>query len=72
MRGVEQPTKVLWTRPFFWDPYNQWIKRQLISHSLILQIVSTIWREEVDQTLSLTENMPLAITLLAPIVYPLK
>ncbi|KAJ7803988.1 P-loop containing nucleoside triphosphate hydrolase protein [Mycena olivaceomarginata] len=63
MRGAEHPAKVQWTRPFFkvLQPLDQeaaWRTFVDIAdngHSL----------EEVDQILSLTDNMPLAISLLA-------
>jgi hypothetical protein len=63
MRGAERPAKVLWTRPFLGplQPLDQEAARLTFTdiadtgHSL----------EEVDQILSLTNNMPLAISLLA-------
>ncbi|KAJ7894440.1 hypothetical protein B0H14DRAFT_771315, partial [Mycena olivaceomarginata] len=63
MRGAEHPTKVHWTRPFLraLQPLNQEAARLTFAditdsgHSL----------EEVDQILSLADNMPLAISLLA-------
>ncbi|KAJ7164150.1 P-loop containing nucleoside triphosphate hydrolase protein [Mycena filopes] len=66
MRGAERPAKVQWTRPFPLplSPLNQDAARMLFidiaddHHSV----------EEVDKILSLTNNMPLAITLLAHLV----
>ncbi|KAJ7804996.1 hypothetical protein B0H14DRAFT_2527051 [Mycena olivaceomarginata] len=63
MRGAEHPAKVQWTRPFLkvLQPLNQEAARCTFvdiadsEHSL----------EEVDQILSLADNMPLAISLLA-------
>ncbi|KAJ7733368.1 P-loop containing nucleoside triphosphate hydrolase protein [Mycena olivaceomarginata] len=63
MRGAERPSKVLWTRPFLkaLKPLDQEAARLTFTdiadngHS----------PEEVDQILSLTDNMPLAISLLA-------
>ncbi|KAJ7042195.1 P-loop containing nucleoside triphosphate hydrolase protein [Mycena alexandri] len=66
MRGAERPSKVQWTRPFLLPlpPLAQDAARQMFidiadaKHSL----------EEVDQVLSLTDNMPLSISLLAHLV----
>ncbi|KAJ7749994.1 P-loop containing nucleoside triphosphate hydrolase protein, partial [Mycena metata] len=68
MRGAERPSKVQWTRPFLLPlpPLAQDAARKMFiditddkhSHSL----------EEVDQVLSLTDNMPLSISLLAHLV----
>ncbi|KAJ7339230.1 hypothetical protein DFH08DRAFT_812619 [Mycena albidolilacea] len=63
MRGAEHPAKVQWTRPFLkvLQPLDQEAARCTFvdiadsGHSL----------EEIDQILSLTDNMPLAISLLA-------
>ncbi|KAJ7696656.1 hypothetical protein B0H16DRAFT_1841151, partial [Mycena metata] len=63
MRGAERPSKVQWTRPFLppLKPLSQDAARRIFfdiaddGHSL----------EEVDQILSLTDNMPLSINLLA-------
>ncbi|KAJ7321375.1 P-loop containing nucleoside triphosphate hydrolase protein, partial [Mycena albidolilacea] len=63
MRGAEHPAKVKWTRPFLraLQPLDQQAARLTFAdiadsgHS----------QEEVDQILSLTDNMPLAISLLA-------
>ncbi|KAJ7321318.1 P-loop containing nucleoside triphosphate hydrolase protein, partial [Mycena albidolilacea] len=63
MRGAEHPAKVQWTRPFLkvLQPLDQEAARRTFvdiadsGHSL----------EEIDQLLSLADNMPLAISLLA-------
>jgi hypothetical protein len=63
MRGAERPAKVQWTRPFLrtLQPLDPKAARLIFAdiadsgHS----------QEEVDQILSLTDNMPLAIGLLA-------
>ncbi|KAJ7770762.1 hypothetical protein B0H16DRAFT_220076 [Mycena metata] len=66
MRGAERPSKVQWTRPFLQPlpPLAQDAARKMFidiadnKHPL----------EEVDQVLSLTDNMPLSISLLAHLV----
>ncbi|KAJ7724971.1 hypothetical protein B0H14DRAFT_2234957, partial [Mycena olivaceomarginata] len=63
MRGAERPAKVQWTRPFLGtlqplDPEAAQLTFADIADSGHSQ-------EEVDQILSLTDNMPLAISLLA-------
>ncbi|KAJ7779651.1 P-loop containing nucleoside triphosphate hydrolase protein, partial [Mycena metata] len=66
MRGAERPSKVQWTRPFLQPlpPLAQDAARKMFidiaddKHSL----------EAVDQVLSLTDNMPLSISLLAHLV----
>ncbi|KAJ7028888.1 P-loop containing nucleoside triphosphate hydrolase protein, partial [Mycena alexandri] len=63
MRGAERPSKVQWTRPFLLPllPLAQDAARKMFldiaddKHLL----------EDVDQVLSLTDNMPLSISLLA-------
>ncbi|KAJ7801333.1 P-loop containing nucleoside triphosphate hydrolase protein [Mycena olivaceomarginata] len=63
MRGAERPAKVLWTRPFLR------ILPPLDHQAACLTFVdiadSGHSQEEVDRILSLTDNMPLAISLLA-------
>jgi hypothetical protein len=63
MRGAERPAKVLWTRPFLrtLQPLDQ----QAACLTFVDIADSGHSQEEVDQILSLTDNMPLAITLLA-------
>ncbi|KAJ7347219.1 P-loop containing nucleoside triphosphate hydrolase protein, partial [Mycena albidolilacea] len=63
MRGAEQPAKVLWTRPFLraLQPLDQ-----EAAHLTFFDIADSGHSlKEVDQILSLTDNMPLAISLLA-------
>ncbi|KAJ7804177.1 hypothetical protein B0H14DRAFT_3154111 [Mycena olivaceomarginata] len=63
MRGVERPAKVLWTRPFLkvLQPLNQ-----EAAHLTFADIADSGHNvDEVDQILSLADNMPLAISLLA-------
>ncbi|KAJ7030954.1 hypothetical protein C8F04DRAFT_1236224, partial [Mycena alexandri] len=66
MRGAERPAKVQWSRPFLLplQPLAQDAARKMFidivdeRHSL----------DEIDQVLSLTDNMPLSINLLAHLV----
>ncbi|KAJ7832892.1 P-loop containing nucleoside triphosphate hydrolase protein, partial [Mycena olivaceomarginata] len=63
MRGAERPAKVSWSRPFL-QPLAP------LEHSAALQTFLEITdhsadEREVDKVLSLTDNMPLAIDLLA-------
>jgi hypothetical protein len=66
MRGAERPAKVAWTRPFLQPlkPLEQDAARQ----TFIDITDNTHNPKEVDQVLSLTDNMPLAINLLAHLV----
>jgi hypothetical protein len=63
MRGAERPAKVQWTRPFLrtLKPLNQQVAR--LTFANITDSEHNM--EKVDQILSLTDNMPLAISLLA-------
>ncbi|KAJ7796644.1 P-loop containing nucleoside triphosphate hydrolase protein [Mycena olivaceomarginata] len=63
MRGAERPAKVLWTRPFLrtLQPLDQ----QAACLTFFDIADSGHSTEEVEQILSLTDNMPLAISLLA-------
>jgi hypothetical protein len=66
MRGAERPAKVAWTRPFLQPlkPLEQDAARQTF-----LDIADGIHDpEEVNKVLSLTNNMPLAINLVAHLV----
>ncbi|KAJ7933022.1 hypothetical protein B0H13DRAFT_1856628 [Mycena leptocephala] len=66
MRGAERPAKVQWTRPFLQPlkPLAQSAARQTF-----IDIADTTKDpEEVDRVLSLKNNMPLAINLLAHLV----
>ncbi|KAJ7827297.1 hypothetical protein B0H13DRAFT_1917729 [Mycena leptocephala] len=66
MRGAERPAKVAWTRPFLQPlmPLTQDAARQ----TFIDIADNTHNPKEVDKVLSLTDNMPLAINLLAHLV----
>ncbi|KAJ7802514.1 P-loop containing nucleoside triphosphate hydrolase protein [Mycena olivaceomarginata] len=66
MRGAERPAKVSWSRPFL-QPLTP------LEHDAALQTFLDITdyeadQEEVDKVLALTDNMPLAINLLAHLV----
>ncbi|KAJ7804566.1 hypothetical protein B0H14DRAFT_3153853, partial [Mycena olivaceomarginata] len=63
MCGAERPAKVQWTRPFLkpLQPLDQEAAR--LTFSDIADNVHDL--EEVDKVLSLTDNMPLAVNLLA-------
>ncbi|KAJ7873210.1 P-loop containing nucleoside triphosphate hydrolase protein [Mycena leptocephala] len=66
MRGAERPDRVAWTRPFLLPlkPLAQSAARQTF-----IDIADGIHDpEEVDRVLSLTDNMPLAISLVAHLV----
>ncbi|KAJ7812597.1 hypothetical protein B0H13DRAFT_1666155, partial [Mycena leptocephala] len=66
MRGAERPAKVAWTRPFLQPlkPLEQDAARQTF-----IDIADGIHdAHEVDKVLALTDNMPLAINLLAHLV----
>ncbi|KAJ7763324.1 hypothetical protein B0H16DRAFT_1368322, partial [Mycena metata] len=63
MRGAEPPEKVMWTRPFL--PPLQPLA-QSAAREMFFDITDEIYDlEDVDSVLSLTDNMPLAINLLA-------
>ncbi|KAF7368572.1 hypothetical protein MVEN_00180600 [Mycena venus] len=66
MRGAERPSKVHWTRPFLLplQPLEQPAARQ----TLIDIAEDHHAPEDVDRVLSLTDNMPLAINLIAHLV----
>ncbi|KAJ6453569.1 P-loop containing nucleoside triphosphate hydrolase protein, partial [Mycena sanguinolenta] len=66
MRGTERPAKVQWTRPFF-------VPLQPLSHSAAQQIFMDITDhshtiEDMNQLLGFTDNMPLAVDLIAHLV----
>jgi hypothetical protein len=66
MRGAERPAKVAWTRPFL-QPLKP--LDQDAAHDTFIDIADNKHNhEEVDKVLSLTDNMPLAISLLAHLV----
>ncbi|KAJ7099864.1 P-loop containing nucleoside triphosphate hydrolase protein [Mycena crocata] len=66
MRGAERPSKVRWTRPFLasLEPLSQDAARQTFSD--IADEGHDI--QDIDRVLQLTDNMPLAIDLLAHLV----
>ncbi|KAJ7893741.1 hypothetical protein B0H13DRAFT_2527387, partial [Mycena leptocephala] len=66
MRGAERPAKVAWTRPFL-QPLKP-LDQDAAQQTFIDIADNTHNPEEVDQILSLTDNMPLAINLLAHLV----
>ncbi|KAJ7613726.1 P-loop containing nucleoside triphosphate hydrolase protein, partial [Mycena polygramma] len=63
MRGVERPAKVQWTRPFVqpMQPLMQGAARDMFID------IADDWHAtaDIDKVLSLTDNLPLAISLLA-------
>ncbi|KAJ7798063.1 P-loop containing nucleoside triphosphate hydrolase protein, partial [Mycena olivaceomarginata] len=63
MRGAEHPAKVQWTRPFL--KVLQPLDQEAARHTFVDIADSGHSLEEVDQILSLADNMPLAISLLA-------
>jgi hypothetical protein len=66
MRGAERPAKVAWTHPFLplLKPLQQDAARKIF-----IDIADSIHdSEEVDRILALTDNLPLAINLMAHLV----
>ncbi|KAJ7660156.1 hypothetical protein DFH06DRAFT_1297008 [Mycena polygramma] len=66
MRGAERPAKVAWTHPFLppLSPLEEDAARQTF-----IDIADDVHNsEEVDKVLALTDNIPLAISLLAHLV----
>ncbi|KAJ7820044.1 P-loop containing nucleoside triphosphate hydrolase protein, partial [Mycena leptocephala] len=66
MRGAERPAKVAWTRPFL-QPLKP-LEHDAARQTFIDIADNTHNPKEVMQVLSLTDNMPLAINLLAHLV----
>jgi hypothetical protein len=66
MRGAERPAKVAWTHPFL--PALKPLERYAAQQTFIDIVGNTHDSKEVDKVLSLTDNMPLAITLVAHLV----
>jgi hypothetical protein len=66
MRGAERPAKVAWTHPFL-SPLKP-LEQAAALHTFIDIADNGHSPEEVDKVLSLTDNMPLAISLLAHLV----
>ncbi|KAJ7676844.1 P-loop containing nucleoside triphosphate hydrolase protein [Mycena polygramma] len=66
MRGVERPSKIAWTHPFL--PSLRPLEQDAARH-IFIDIADDVHEpEEIDQVLALTDNMPLAISLLAHLV----
>ncbi|KAJ7925763.1 P-loop containing nucleoside triphosphate hydrolase protein, partial [Mycena leptocephala] len=63
MRGAERPAKVRWTHPFL--PPLQPLEQEAARQTFITIADDRHTPGEVDKVLSLTDNMPLAINLLA-------
>ncbi|KAJ7893770.1 hypothetical protein B0H13DRAFT_1625114, partial [Mycena leptocephala] len=66
MRGAERPAKVAWTRPFL-QPLKP-LEHNAAQQTFIDIADNTHNPEEVEKVLALTDNMPLAINLLAHLV----
>jgi hypothetical protein len=66
MRGAERPAKVAWTRPFL-QPLKP-LEQDAAWKTFIDIADNTHNPKEVEKVLSLTDNMPLAINLLAHLV----
>jgi hypothetical protein len=66
MRGAERPAKVAWTHPFL--PLLTPLEKAAARQTFIDIADNTHDPNEVDKVLSLTDNMPLAITLVAHLV----
>ncbi|KAJ7814806.1 P-loop containing nucleoside triphosphate hydrolase protein, partial [Mycena leptocephala] len=66
MRGAERPAKLQWTRPFLLP--LQPLAYQAARQTFIDIADTTHNPEKMDNVLSLTDNMPLAISLLAHLV----
>ncbi|KAJ7788866.1 hypothetical protein B0H14DRAFT_2397960 [Mycena olivaceomarginata] len=66
MRGAERPAQVQWTRPFL-DPLRP--LPQAAAYQTFVDIADAIHStDEVEKVLQLTDNMPLAVTLMAHLV----
>ncbi|KAJ7715749.1 hypothetical protein B0H16DRAFT_1701595 [Mycena metata] len=63
MRGAERPSKVQWTRPFL--PSLEPLAQEAARKVFIAIAEDSHPMAEIDQVLSLTDNMPLSINLLA-------
>ncbi|KAJ7922753.1 hypothetical protein B0H13DRAFT_2267444 [Mycena leptocephala] len=66
MRGAERPAKVAWTHPFL--PLLKPLEQDAARQTFIDIADNTHDPEQVDKVLSLTDNMPLAISLIAHLV----
>ncbi|KAJ7907794.1 hypothetical protein B0H13DRAFT_1464352, partial [Mycena leptocephala] len=63
MRGAERPAKVAWTHPFL--PALKPLEQDAARQTFIDIADNTHTPNEVDKVLSLTDNLPLAISLIA-------
>jgi hypothetical protein len=66
MRGAERPVKVAWTHPFL--PLLKPLEQAAARQTFIDIADNTHDPKEVDKVLSLTDNIPLAISLIAHLV----
>ncbi|KAJ7812598.1 hypothetical protein B0H13DRAFT_1926069 [Mycena leptocephala] len=66
MRGAERPAKVAWTHPFL--PTLKPLEQDAARQTFIDIADNTHDSNEVDKVLSLTDNLPLAISLIAHLV----
>ncbi|KAJ7924020.1 hypothetical protein B0H13DRAFT_2398497 [Mycena leptocephala] len=66
MRGAERPAKVAWTHPFL--PLLKPLEQVAARQTFIDIADNTHDPEQIDKVLSLTDNMPLAISLIAHLV----
>ncbi|KAJ7789994.1 P-loop containing nucleoside triphosphate hydrolase protein, partial [Mycena leptocephala] len=66
MRGAERPAKVAWTHPFL--PTLKPLEQTAAQQTFIDIADNTHDPEQVDKVLSLTDNIPLAISLIAHLV----
>ncbi|KAJ7911730.1 P-loop containing nucleoside triphosphate hydrolase protein, partial [Mycena leptocephala] len=66
MRGAERPAKVAWTHPFL--PLLKPLEKDAARQTFIDIADNTHDPNEVDKVLLLTDNMPLAISLMAHLV----
>jgi hypothetical protein len=66
MRGAERPVKVAWTHPFL--PTLKPLEQDAARQTFIDIADNTHDPKEVDKVLSLTDNLPLAISLIAHLV----
>ncbi|KAJ7512264.1 hypothetical protein B0H11DRAFT_1699047 [Mycena galericulata] len=65
MRGTERPGKVGWTRPFL--PPLKSLSTEA-AREMFMDIADVYEAQEIDQILYLTDNMPLAVDLIAHLV----
>ncbi|KAJ7465998.1 hypothetical protein FB451DRAFT_1486215 [Mycena latifolia] len=65
MRGAERPGKVKWTRPFL-PPLDR--LDDMAARQTFLDIVDEVDEQELVALLALTDNLPLAIALMANVV----